>query len=148
MSLRALPLLGLLALPTVGRAADLDLTVTSDGLGPVSLTLRDVSPGALPSVELPGADGRTLRLDLTLTGSSVEGQPAYDLAIRVTKRTPAGRRKVHEEIFQPVLRFLPNQEASVFTGGQRPVPGTDPVAFEPVDFIGLRVLLREDAPAG
>ena len=40
----------LLALPAA-HAADLDLKVTSDGIGPVSVTLRDVKPGAAPAPE-------------------------------------------------------------------------------------------------
>ena len=129
-------------------AADLDLTITSDGIGPVSVTLHDVKPGALPSVDLPGPDGRSMRLDLKLAESTVEGEPAYDLTLTVTKRAPAGRKKVHEEVAQPTLRFRVNQPAEIFMGGERPIPGTDPVEMEPMNFIRVNALIRSEAVAG
>lgn len=142
-------LLGLgLLLGVPAAAADLDLTVASDGIGPVSVTLKDVRPGALPSVELPGPDGRSLRVDLLLADATVEGAPAYDLTLTITKRTPAGRKKVHEEISRPTLRFRADQPAEIFTGGERPVPGTDPVELELINFIRVTALIRSDAPAG
>ena len=137
----------LLALPTA-HAADLDLKVTSDGIGPVSVTLKDVKAGALPSVDLPGPDGRSMRVDMKLADSTVEGEPAYDLTLTITKRTPAGRKKVHEEVSQPTLRFRANQPAEIFMGGERPIPGTDPVEMEPMNFVRVNALIRSDAPAG
>ena len=137
----------LLALPTA-HAADLDLKVTSDGIGPVSVTLKDVKSGALPSVDLPGPDGRSMRVDMKLADSTVEGEPAYDLTLTITKRTPAGRKKVHEEVSQPTLRFRANQPAEIFMGGERPIPGTDPVEMEPMNFVRVNALIRSDAPAG
>ena len=143
----ALVLFALLALPTA-HAADLDLMVTSDGIGPVSVTLRDIKPGALPSVDLPGPDGRSMRVDLKLAESTMEGDAAYDLTLTITKRTPVGRKKVHEEVSQPTLRFRANQPAEVFMGGERPIPGTDPVEMEPMNFVRVNALIRVDAPAG
>ncbi len=137
----------LLALPTA-HAADLDLKVTSDGIGPVSVTLKDVKAGALPSVDLPGPDGRSMRVDMKLADSTVEGEPAYDLTLTITKRTPAGRKKLHEEVSQPTLRFRANQPAEIFMGGERPIPGTDPVEMEPMNFVRVNALIRSDAPAG
>ena len=143
----ALVLFASLALPTA-HAADLDLMVTSDGIGPVSVTLRDIKPGALPSVDLPGPDGRSMRVDLQLAESTMEGDAAYDLTLTITKRTPVGRKKVHEEVSQPTLRFRANQPAEVFMGGERPIPGTDPVEMEPMNFVKVSALIRVDAPAG
>lgn len=143
----ALALSALLALPAA-QAADLDLTLTSDGIGPVSVTLRDVTPGALPSVELPGPDGRSMKVDLKLAEATVEGAPAYDLTLTITRRTPAGRRKVHEQVSQPTLRFRADQPAEVFMGGERPVPGTDPVQVEPTDFIRVTALIRSTSQPG
>lgn len=146
--LRSVLALSALLSPPVAHAADLDLTLTSDGIGPVSVTLKDVRPGALPSVELPGPDGRSMKVDLQLADATVEGAPAYDLTLTITKRTPAGRKKVHEEIARPTLRFRADQPAEVFMGGERPVPGTDPVEMEPMNFIRVNALIRSDAPTG
>ncbi len=142
-----LALSALLALPAA-QAADLDLTVTSDGIGPVSVTLRDVSAGKLPSVELPGADGRAMRVDLTLAESTMEGAPAYDLTLTISRDAHKGRKKVQELVAQPTLRVRADQPAEVFMGGQRPVPGTSPVEMEPVNFIRVNALIRSDAPTG
>ena len=136
-----------LALASTAHAADLDVTVSSDGIGPVNFTLRDVHAGVLPSVELPGSDGRTMRMDLTLTDAVVEGAPAYDLAMRLTKSTPHGRKRVHEVVASPTLRFLPNEEARVFMGGERPIPGTDPVQMERLNFVEISAKIRTDVSA-
>jgi len=89
-----------------------------------------------------------MRVDLVLADSTVEAGPAYDLMFTITRRTPAGRKKVQEEIARPTLRVLANERAEVFMGGKRPVPGTDPVEFEPMNFIRVNALVRSDAPAG
>ena len=143
----ALVLFALLALPTA-HAADLDLKVTSDGIGPVSVTLRDIKPGALPSVDLPGPDGRSMRVDLQLAESTMEGDAAYDLTLTITKRTPIGRKKVHEEVSQPTLRFRANQPAEVFMGGEMPYTEAGTTTTIPVNFIRVNALIRVDAPEG
>ena len=110
-------LMVLFALPAA-QAADLDLKVISDGIGPVSITLHDVKPGKLASVDLPGADGRSIRLDLRLAASTSHGEPIYKLAIKVTKRWPDGRSRVQEEVSRPTLRLKPDEDAEVFKGSE------------------------------
>ena len=141
MTRPTLLLLALLTLPTA-QAADLDLTISSDGVSPVSLVLRDVKPGALPSVELPGEDGRSVRVDLLLADQVYEGAPAYDLTLTITRREPEGRRKVHEEVSRPTLRFRPNEAALVVAGGRAPVEGGDPGAYREVNFYRVEAMVR------
>lgn len=142
----ALALSALLALPAA-HAADLDLTVSSDGVGPVTLTLKDVKPGALPSVELPGTDRRTMRVDMTLSESTLDDAPAYDLALTITKRTPMGRKKVHEEVSRPVVRVKPNELAQVSAGGRAPIAGTDPVEMQDLNFFKVQMMVRTEEVA-
>lgn len=141
----ALALAALLAAPTA-HAADLDLKITSDGIGPVSVTLHDVHAGALPSVDLPGPDGRSMRVDLTLADSTMEGDPSYDLAMVITKREPARRKRVHQEVYRPTLRFKANQSGSICTGGRRPIAGDDPVQYEEYINYRIEVLVRTESP--
>lgn len=136
-----------LALAAPVRAADLDLRVESDGIGPVAVTLHDVKPGKLPSVDLPGPDGRSLRLDLLLAESTMEGAPAYDLTLQITRRTPVGRRKVHEEVSRPTLRFKPDQAARVAAGARAPIAGTEPLVFQELNHYRIDVLIRTAPPA-
>lgn len=139
-----LSLLPLLALARPALAADLDLDLRFDGLAPVNLTFHDVVPGQLPGVDLPGVGGKSVRVDFNLAESSVDGAPAYDLAITMTQRTAAGRKRVHEEVYRPTLRFLPNQEAVVTVGGQRPIADTDPVQWEEVVNYRIEALVRTE----
>lgn len=140
-------LLALLSLPAA-RAADLDLVVSADGIGPTAFTLRDVRPGTLPSVELPGADGSSMRVDLKLAESTMEGDPAYDLTLTLTRSALKGRKTVQRVVGQPTLRFRPDQPAEVFMGGQRPIPGAEPGQMEPVNFIRVNARIHAGASGG
>jgi len=133
--------LGLL-LAGPASAADLELTITSDGVGPATVTLHDIHPGALPSVSLPGQDGHAIRLDLTLSDSTMDGDPSYDLAMHVTRRSLEGRRKVHEDVSDPTVRFRPDHDAEVTIGSQRPIPGSDPAALQLVNFYTVKARIR------
>lgn len=137
-----------LALSGSASAADLDLIIQSDGVGPARVTLHDVQPGPLPSVLLPGAEGRTVRVDVALAESTVDGAPAYDLTFEVTRSTPAGRKRVHEEVARPVVRVLPDAEARVFMGGRQQVPGSDPAAWEPKDYFEVTARVRTEPEPG
>lgn len=142
----ALSVLSLLALHGA-HAADLDLRISSDGVGSTSVTLRDVKPGALPSVELPGPDGRSMRVDMLLTESELEGAPAYDLSFTVTRRAPVGRKKVHEEVARPTVRFRPNEQAMVSAGGRAPIAGTEPMQYQELNSYRIQMLLRTEPGA-
>ena len=142
----ALSLLSLLALHGA-HAADLDLRISGDGVGSTSVTLRDVKPGALPSVELPGPDGRSMRVDMLLAEAVLDGAPAYELACTVTRSHPAGRRKVHEEVARPTVRFHSNQQAVVSQGGRAPVKGTDPMQYVEFNTFRIEMTLRTEPNA-
>ena len=142
----ALALVALLALPTA-HAADLDLKVTSDEIGPVAVTLHNVKPGSLPSVDLPGPDGHSLRVDLTLADSTIDGAPAYELILVVTKRTPTGRKKIREEVSRPTLRFKPDQDAEVIMGSEAVACTANAQYRYWVDYFRINVRISSDTPA-
>ncbi len=133
-----------LGFATPSLAADLDLTVAADGIGPVSVTLRDVAPGKLPSVDVEAPDGRSLRVDLELAESAIEGERAYDLMFTLTKSRlkGKGRRKVQTDLSRPTVRFKPDHDAHFTIGFRQPMPGTVPPVLERVNFLDVKARIH------
>lgn len=108
----------LLALLPAALATDLDVsfTVPIPGRAPVAVTFRDVQPGDLPAVSVPGTDGQSYRFLLNLSRNVDE---TYTLAVTVDAvLAERGGHQATKWLASPRITFHADEAVEFAKGGE------------------------------